>query len=203
MSKSKSNTAPLLPVSAGQHTDACVEEARLVVMHKDRRHIAYHEAGHAVVAWALGVRFKHVTIKQTKKRGGYLHIGLKPDWMFKFNWERFEDGLSPRQHKYIENQIMISFAGATAQLEFTGKDDPDGCVEDFSDIERWLKFIDHENPPPFASCKSHAVRTKELVKECWPLIVAVADALVDRERLAYNEFLNIVEPAGDLIARGA
>src|SRR4051794_3747807 len=66
---------------------ASPREDRLPVMkYRGRRHrwlrrVAYHEAGHAVVAWALGLKFEEVTIVPDRDIFGASlgHIGGVPE----------------------------------------------------------------------------------------------------------------------------
>jgi ATP-dependent Zn protease len=204
MSKSKANTPALLP--AGVHTDACVEKARLVVMHKDRRHIAYHEAGHAVVAWALGIRFKHVSIIPSEKDVGRIVMHYSRRWL--------SGSILPGDRKFSENHIAILFAGREAEEKFTGKDASDGFGGDWMainwNVDMLIDLRDHDlgvqmRPPRkknvdfllpkeyFPLLTEQSTKAERLVEKYWPEIVAVADALVDKECLDYRTVLNILK----------
>src|ERR1700736_1376105 len=123
----------------------------------DSRGVAYHEAGHAVVGWALGMRFKYMSIKPTKKDTGRIQ--------FSGNW------LS-RDRKVSENNISILFAGKIAQETFTGYDlQGFGCGRDFKYIEHWLALINPANPsfsePNFPLLARLQARAERLVNKHW------------------------------------
>ena len=69
---------------------------------------AYHEAGHAVVAWLCGVRITGITIIRTDDaRGSCAHENLLRGYS--------EYDGSDRMRMRIEKLVMIAMAGLTAQ----------------------------------------------------------------------------------------
>jgi hypothetical protein len=79
---------------------------------------AYHEAGHAVVAFLLSLRFKYVTIVRDE-----VSLGRLEPWRFP-NWFRPDDIdfiYFTRGRRKIEAHIRISFAGSIAQRKFKGR----------------------------------------------------------------------------------
>jgi hypothetical protein len=78
---------------------------------------AHHEAGHAVVAWRTGLKFKHVTIVPSEEGDSLGHVlhASAPGWF------RPDVELSGRVRLRIERHIVVGFAGQLAEAKFRGK----------------------------------------------------------------------------------
>lgn len=87
----------------------------------DIRHVAVHEAGHAVVAKALGFEVPTVSIKGTGNAGGWTEITISP--------------ISTRDD--VERRVMVLLAGRVANVAFGAKPDS-GAVSDLSEATRLL-----------------------------------------------------------------
>ena len=70
---------------------------------RDRR-AAYHEAGHAVIAWCFGRRIEHLTIVPSGDTGG--HILYRTDRLFE--WVR------PTE-TWLRVELLCTMAGPVAQ----------------------------------------------------------------------------------------
>ncbi len=82
---------------------------------------AYHEAGHAVIALALGRSIQRVSILPGRKWRGRCEIQ-------KARTRPSEDGL--------EREILISLAGLAAEARHTGQYDCKGAVQDLRTVRR-------------------------------------------------------------------
>ncbi|MGO4287340.1 AAA family ATPase [Bosea sp. TAB14] len=87
----------------------------------DIRHVALHEAGHAVVAKALGFEVPTVSIKGTANAGGWTDIAISP--------------IPTRDD--IERRVMVLLAGRAANVAFGAKPDS-GAVSDLIEATRLL-----------------------------------------------------------------
>ncbi len=81
---------------------------------KSLQSTAYHEAGHAVVAYWRHYPFRLVTIIPNKTRGSLGHVLFKK--LRSFN--SIEGDITPTLARRIEDNIVISFAGGIAQRKF-------------------------------------------------------------------------------------
>lgn len=82
---------------------------------------AYHEAGHAVIALALGRPVQRVSILPDEKRLG---------------WCEFKKGVFRPTEDWLEREILISLAGLAAEAQFTGAYALDGAVHDLKIVRR-------------------------------------------------------------------
>lgn len=82
---------------------------------------AYHEAGHAVVALALGKPIHKVTISPNRDRVGMCQT---------------QKGHFRPSHDQLEDAILILFAGYVAEARFTGQPNHIGATSDFKQIRR-------------------------------------------------------------------
>src|SRR5207244_3145945 len=76
---------------------------------------AYHEAGHAVMALALGRPVDCVSIRATRE-----HLGLC----------EFRKAVFRPSEDWLEREILISLAGVAAEARFTGNYAWDGAARD-------------------------------------------------------------------------
>jgi len=168
---------------------------------------AHHEAGHAVIDLILGVaRLQDVTIKPGD---GYLGLsrseigGPPPEWLKKqvapLVIEKIGENhpglasfiLELSQTVIRRREIAGPFAGRWAQLRVNPSANPHDSAtdEDLADelfgSNDWIE-IDNED------LQGLRVWTHDLVDRWWPVIVAVAQRLLERETLSGEEVRQIV-----------
>jgi hypothetical protein len=86
--------------------------------------VAYHEAGHAVLAMALGRPIQKVSVAPNDLRLGHCE---------------FKKGLIRPSHDYVETQILIFFGGLAAEARFRGTYEWDGAAQDLRGIRELTK----------------------------------------------------------------
>lgn len=125
------------------------------------RRAQYHEAGHAVVAHLLGRRVTSVSAMSDDDlaagRAGFTSYAPVD--------------LSRARRATIERSIVIALAGGIAERLM----DPAAPGEDADDLARiavWSRLVSGVDPTELRS------RSEKLVREHWPAVEAVADALV-------------------------
>jgi hypothetical protein len=132
---------------------------------------AYHEAGHAVVALAQGLRVEGVTIKPSNGSHGHATTSLDELKGVLVNGELAGRRLRNR----IEKHMRAGLAGSMSQRRFRpssyrgyhSRDDD----EFVADLSAYLGLSpEHENARIAQLCDE----TEGLIKEQWPEIVAVA-----------------------------
>ncbi|MHC6156567.1 hypothetical protein ACVSQB_32925 [Bradyrhizobium elkanii] len=129
-------------------------------MSSEREITAYHEAGHAVIAHALGVEVVCVTIIPFAGRNG-------------ITWHTLP--------KRPEAAILIAMAGPLAEARFTGKL---LCAGD--DEENIASAIRHLSEPR----EHYETRAKTLVAEHWREIEIVAEELLIGAGKLYGPMLD-------------
>jgi len=82
---------------------------------KRLRTTAYHEAGHAVAAWWLFLKFRYVTIKPDGDTLGHVKFNRSPKW-FSPDIDK-----SDRVRLFAERHIISSFAGQIAEAQVPGQ----------------------------------------------------------------------------------
>ena len=149
--------------------------------------IAYHEAGHAVTAWRIGLKFRYVTIKPDDDSLGHLKHRKVPR---SFNPEISN---SDRTFMYWQRRIVAGFAGQIAEGEFLGKHPRHGFESDDQNAinaaeyltgskKQWQKYLDY--------CWAVA---EDTVEASWKDIKSVAAALLERETLSYEEVRKVIQ----------
>ena len=141
---------------------------------------AYHEAGHAVAAWHLGVRTKALSIvPEARSAGRHTHHsyfgGINLDW-----------GDSPRAQRKAENMALVCCAGPAAQRRF----DPKGfrnyhAKDDWHQAVDLLSHLTGDDEILSAHFKLIDLRARKFVArpQVWPLIEGLAGALLEQQHL--------------------
>jgi len=83
--------------------------------------VAYHEAGHAVVALALGRPVQLVTVLPDKQRLGRCEFGK---------------GKTKPTDDWLEREVLIALAGLAAEARYTGRYDWGGAQQDLRGVEQ-------------------------------------------------------------------
>jgi len=89
---------------------------------------AYHEAGHAVMALALGRLVQQVTVVAQKTQVGISRLGAC----------EVKSGRSKASSTRLEDDVMILFAGMVAEARYTGEYCLHGAKGDLAAIKRIL-----------------------------------------------------------------
>jgi hypothetical protein len=128
--------------------------------------IAHHEAGHAVSMLALGLRFDRCELYREPIDGRMGRV-----------WVR----------RHITNpfwRIAISLSGPIAEHYVTGRHIDDTLHgRDFTIAQdAWRQLPAHDRLP----LNSFLARSARLINEHWPQVEALANALIQYERVGYD-----------------
>jgi ATP-dependent Zn protease len=94
---------------------------------KEEEATAYHEAGHAVIALALRRGLSRVTIVPDDEAGSLGHCaGTRTGEWFQPDVDR-----SGRARRFIEDRVIILFAGFHAEHRFAGRRNHRGAASDW------------------------------------------------------------------------
>ncbi|MGB7325070.1 MAG: cell division protein FtsH [Rubripirellula sp.] len=96
---------------------------------EDRLATAYHEAGHAVMALLLDRPIQKVTIEPAKMIAGGLRLGAC----------QLQKKRARGSHDWLEDEVLILFAGMVAESHFTGKYCVVGASDDLRSITRLIR----------------------------------------------------------------
>jgi hypothetical protein len=147
---------------------------------------AYHEAGHAVVAWKLTLRAgRNVSVIPTTDSAGHTDH-FNPLMGIDLNIDCSESA-----HQMAEHAIMICLAGPISQRKFSAQSVRNwqmaGDYDQAVVIAQKLRRSDESTK---ALLEWLAIRTRALVEMHWPPIERVAKALQSRKNLTASELLS-------------
>lgn len=129
---------------------------------------AYHEAGHAVVAEALGRRVKSVEVDS---QGGLMRTQRLP----KFDLRRSPRSLRERWER--EREAIIYFAGLIAEEGLTGKRTLSGVGNDFEAVERILSRKHSREEEVTAYGRWLYERCVSILQQNWAAVERLAETL--------------------------
>ncbi len=152
---------------------------------------AYHEAGHAVAAWHVGVRAKSLSIIPDLTDGSLGRLthhsyfaGVNPD---------VDD--SPRCQRRLENMALVDLVGPAAERRFN----PRGYRHNYSnsDYHHAVDLLSCIAPEPDelgAYVGWIEIRARNFVRrdDMWAAIEALAAALLDRREIPGKEIKPII-----------
>lgn len=127
--------------------------------HPGRKALAYHEAGHAVVGYALGLTIERVTINPDETSLGHCRYR---------DWETWSAACSP------EALLSLLVAGAVAEEIATGRPSRGSDDRTALGVARSRGSDDAEAVARVAAVRT---RTARLLEEYWPAVKTVAGAL--------------------------
>jgi ATP-dependent Zn protease len=132
---------------------------------------AYHEAGHAVVALALGRPVEKVTIVPNSKRLG----------LCKVTKGRFRPSADP-----LETEVMILLAGLVAEARYTGRFGWGGAQQDLRQVRAYA--IQRAGSETQAEKLERRLmdKTEHLLTQpgIWPAIERIATELVAKTEIS-------------------
>ena len=159
---------------------------------------AYHEAGHHVLKWRLGIRLGKVTIKPDHKKG---ELGVSESHRPAFKKETIkkmceDKKTTPGQTRRIENQIMVCLAGREAERIFrTKKRGLCGEPQDYEQAQNLLSIlVDVISPQYRVYWKLLLLRTEDILSTppVWCAVKGLAEALLKKETLTGKEAMEVI-----------
>lgn len=149
--------------------------------------VAYHEAGHALVAHVLGGRVKQVTIEPDNddgpERTGDTQI----------RWRNVTD-----EREFAQNVVQVCLAGPVAEMIYSGDPYHPGVVPEWAadwqdawDAARPL-FPEERKRLQYLEEVSIALYHRMNRDDFWAALAAIADHLLAHETLEAAEFRELV-----------
>jgi len=148
----------------------------------ERQLLAYHEAGHAVIAWARSVRLRSVQLHEDS--------GLSVDAQHFLMYDPVT--MSASQWQHAKTKALILLAGEAAERGF--QDLHGACVEgdwaesDRQEFDSLIEDLFGDEGPVAAFSRPALVREVDcLIEENWGRIEKLAAALIERRHLTGAE----------------
>jgi len=139
-----------------------------------REFLAFHEAGHAVMAFILGRQIRRATIRQMRGLSGHVEF------------ERAASGVSEAMEHYrrpIEADVLVLLAGRAAECELTLGSPPSHAGLDRENARALLRLLEDCDEVISSWMRYLLVRAQSILQEEWPAVYSVARALMRDEEL--------------------
>lgn len=176
-----------------------IEESRLDVPQElGRTRTAYHEAGHAVVARALGIPITLATVEIGPKSLGHVILAETP---LDTHRRLVEKGVvaktnAHRDHTAFHAHIRATMAGREAEISVLGfHHDNKGDRQDRRDVNKLTKWLDHRTRDQTL----HNLRadTMQILWHFPRSVRRVAEALMQSTSLDQNQIDEIIAGTGE------
>jgi ATP-dependent Zn protease len=156
---------------------------------------AYHEAGHAVMAYILKRRFHFITIdpeKLDKNTGGLVQLAHSQKLQKSLNGGGFDDN-----RPILEKQIKITLAAEVACGLLVGRIDWKIAEKDIQDCLSLTGSLcgDDEETYAYLNWLLLSVRNELQLPYNWARVYAVAQALMQQKTLSYHKAREIIQNA--------
>ena len=139
---------------------------------------AYHEAGHAVMAWAHDVGVKEVSIVPNMERNSLGHCqhivwsAFRPD---------LEDSLRTRDR--VQWLIMVFLGGREAERRFTGRYNHGGATGDMHQVFNMASYLASSDDEIDALVRWLTIRTRNSLDVYWAFVEGLAAALLEEQQM--------------------
>jgi ATP-dependent Zn protease len=150
--------------------------------------LAYHEAGHALMAFILGGEVQLVTIEPDRDDGPQREGDTQ------VLWRRSRDGAK----EFAKKAIQVSLAGPVAEMIYTGEPYHPGHVAEWAAdwTEAWAEasHLHADERRRLAFLEEVSVRLYHKLKDdtLWSPLAALADNLLAHETLEHEQVEEIV-----------
>jgi hypothetical protein len=156
---------------------------------------AYHEAGHAVAAWCLGVRVCGATIIPDDDSSSHVKLGREKTrtciallWGDRWHPSRFR----------AEKRVMTLQAGEVSQRRYNSR-----SVRRYhsrrdlnQSLDILLQYSPYEEEPDVTHHYQMLHKwTEALIEQHWHLVEAVAKALLEHRKLSGNQLRDVIRTA--------
>lgn len=149
---------------------------------------AYHEAGHAVIGFALGG-----VVESVQLGGEHDVLGVRQYGDCRIAWHSIGKNLD----EHLQREILTTLAGPAAELVYSG------ISLEFQNLAPWKQDLDFawsilsqipsvERKVETLSQLLHQLQLIIRSDRCWPAVAALADALLAHEFLEEEEVEEII-----------
>jgi ATP-dependent Zn protease len=151
---------------------------------------AYHEAGHAFVAWREGLPVKRVTIKPHDGLLGAVHHGSG------FMAKQLDDidmaEITPAIRGKLEKHIRVLLAGWLAERRYDRTANEQLAHTDFRNAIDYMMMMTNSQREMDLHFALLRHQTTTMLRIGWPHVKALAAALLERETLRGKDIVAII-----------
>jgi len=150
--------------------------------------VAYHEAGHALMAILLGGEIRLVTIEPDNDDGPQRYGDTQVLWRRR--------GESDKE--FAATAIQVSLAGPAAEMIYSGDPFHPGLVAEWSadweEAWRWATLLHAREQRRLEYLEQRSIQLYHRLKadNLWPALAAIADHLLAHETLEGEQVVEIV-----------
>jgi ATP-dependent Zn protease len=149
---------------------------------RTRELAAYHEAGHAVVAHALGVEVEGVSIMQDQGSLGHTTTPLPEN----------VDSSHEEANADLEKHLITGVAGAASE-ELLTEELSELPGKDLVGVAKLLMGLEDAGAPVQADSAEALDEAKSILRDNWGSVRALAEALLEHEELDREGVLAVLE----------
>lgn len=156
---------------------------------------AYHEAGHAIACYLMGLGPELATIEPTEDSQGHCAVAGRDLW--KANPDMRKTWWGTRR---AAGMVVVYLAGSAAESTYTGRAAGDALDSDMLEVEGHITLLTGESigERRFEEYLTQAQReTRELIEHClvWAAVRAVAEALMRERTLSIMRVREMIRTA--------
>jgi ATP-dependent Zn protease len=153
-----------------------------------RQRTAYHEAGHAVVAYGLGLEVGRTSVVEDEESMGRAHVPVLDD--FAVIWEAG----GPEWDSYLKAQLAVFLAGAVAEEIYAGEEvELEGNDLRFA-VDLVLHLAGPEETDQIELSERAAETARRILRDNWPVVETLAAELLEHEEAPQRRVLEILDP---------
>ena len=139
-----------------------------------REFLAFHEAGHAVMAFLLGRRIRCASIRRRHGLSGHVDFEHATCGIFE---------VAAEHRPLIESDVLVLLAGRAAECERTLGSPPSHAGLDRENARALLGILEDCDEVVSSWMRYLLVRAQSMLQEEWPLVYSVARALMRDEEI--------------------
>jgi hypothetical protein len=156
-----------------------------------REFLAFHEAGHAVMAVLLGRPIRRASIRRRHRMAGFVDFDHALAGVIE----------ASEQHRpLIESDVLVLLAGRAAECERTLGSPPSHAGLDRENARALLGVLEDCDEVVSSWMRYLLVRAQSMLQESWPLVYAVARALMRDEELDSDGVARAIAEARERMA---
>jgi hypothetical protein len=142
--------------------------------------VAYHEAGHAVMAFELQRAVRQISIVPSADAEGFVRPGKRPP---SFHPDYNTDN---KTRDWVEREVLISLAGCAADSKYRGRTIRAGGADDYNKAISMAAYLTPELRETIAYVEWLRIKAENMIAfpPNWSAVQAIAAELLDRKTIS-------------------
>jgi hypothetical protein len=171
-------------------------------MTRRSRQVAYHEAGHAVVAWLMEIPFTAVAVYDPRSDDTLGEVTFNPNRLPDYMFCPMNHFDRSRARNYLSRDISMTLAGPVAQSLHAR------CWQELPMVpgdDEWIAYelaemLYSERARQFSWINRLRFQTLELLQrpEAWDAVQRVANALISHRKLTAKQCVRAIPAEGQI-----